>query len=82
MCVTLSNVLLCKLCILYVGICSHYYCLLLISTVFYLSCFAVAVVGAPAGISQAVIRSLSSAIVGPDEQGTVLKIHVHTQVSC
>lgn len=35
-----------------------------------LSCgFVVAVVGAPAGISQAVIRSLSSAIVGADEQG-------------
>lgn len=65
----------------YVGICSNYYCLLLISTVFYLSCFAVAVVGAPAGISQAVIRSLSSAIVGPDEQGTVLKnSHSHTNI--
>lgn len=38
-----------------------------------LSCgFVVAVVGAPSGISQAVIRSLSSAIVGADEQGIVL----------
>ncbi|KAL2099016.1 hypothetical protein ACEWY4_005496 [Coilia grayii] len=31
--------------------------------------FMVAVLGAPAGINQAVIRSLSSAIVEPDEQG-------------
>lgn len=33
-----------------------------------------ALVGAPAGISQAVIRSLSSAIVGPHEQGKTLNL--------
>lgn len=37
--------------------------------------FLVAVVGTPSGINQAVIRSLSSAIVGADEQGIVLKIY-------
>lgn len=31
--------------------------------------YLVAVLGMPGGITQAVIRSLSSAIVGPDEQG-------------
>lgn len=35
--------------------------------------YVVAVVGTPGGITQAVIRSLSSAIVGADEQGRLSK---------
>ncbi|XP_067224076.1 proton-coupled folate transporter [Chanodichthys erythropterus] len=44
--------------------------------------FLVAVVGAPAGISQAVIRSLSSAIVGPDEQGAMFSFSASVEATC
>ncbi|XP_051578257.1 proton-coupled folate transporter [Myxocyprinus asiaticus] len=44
--------------------------------------FLVAVVGAPSGISQAVIRSLSSAIVGPDEQGAMFSFSASVEATC
>ncbi|XP_067310685.1 proton-coupled folate transporter [Pseudorasbora parva] len=44
--------------------------------------FLVAVIGAPAGISQAVIRSLSSAIVGPDEQGAMFSFSASVEATC
>ncbi|XP_057200739.1 proton-coupled folate transporter [Triplophysa rosa] len=44
--------------------------------------FLVALVGAPAGISQAVIRSLSSAIVGPDEQGAMFSFSASVEATC
>ncbi|XP_041703928.1 proton-coupled folate transporter isoform X2 [Coregonus clupeaformis] len=42
----------------------------------------VAVVSAPAGITQAVIRSLSSAIVEPDEQGAMFSFSASVETSC
>ncbi|KTF75256.1 hypothetical protein cypCar_00027404 [Cyprinus carpio] len=44
--------------------------------------FLVAVVGAPSGISQAVIRSLSSAIVGHDEQGAMFSFSASVEATC
>nr|XP_055028697.1 proton-coupled folate transporter isoform X1 [Misgurnus anguillicaudatus] len=44
--------------------------------------FLAAVVGAPAGISQAVIRSVSSAIVGPDEQGAMFSFSASVEATC
>ncbi|XP_065144892.1 proton-coupled folate transporter [Paramisgurnus dabryanus] len=44
--------------------------------------FLVAVVGAPAGISQAVIRSVSSAVVGPDEQGAMFSFSASVEATC
>ncbi|KAK3563293.1 hypothetical protein QTP86_021160 [Hemibagrus guttatus] len=42
----------------------------------------VAVVGMPGGITQAVIRSLSSAIVGPDEQGAMFSFSASVEATC
>ncbi|KAG9268530.1 proton-coupled folate transporter-like [Astyanax mexicanus] len=44
--------------------------------------FLVAVVATPAGITQAVIRSLSSAIVGPDEQGAMFSFSASVEATC
>ncbi|XP_048084438.1 proton-coupled folate transporter [Alosa alosa] len=44
--------------------------------------FLVAVLGAPAGINQAVIRSLSSAIVEPDEQGAMFSFTASVEATC
>ncbi|KAI4873322.1 hypothetical protein NFI96_029074, partial [Prochilodus magdalenae] len=44
--------------------------------------FLVAVVGTPTGILQAVIRSLSSAIVGPDEQGAMFSFSASVEATC
>ncbi|XP_012679911.2 proton-coupled folate transporter [Clupea harengus] len=44
--------------------------------------FIVAVLGAPAGINQAVIRSLSSAIVEPDEQGAMFSFSASVEATC
>ncbi|XP_062378961.1 proton-coupled folate transporter [Sardina pilchardus] len=44
--------------------------------------FLVAVLGAPAGINQAVIRSLSSAIVEPDEQGAMFSFTASAEATC
>ncbi|KAJ8371936.1 hypothetical protein AAFF_G00298480 [Aldrovandia affinis] len=44
--------------------------------------FLVALVGAPAGITQAVIRSLSSAIVEPDEQGAMFSFMASMEALC
>ncbi|XP_066515904.1 proton-coupled folate transporter isoform X2 [Hoplias malabaricus] len=44
--------------------------------------FLVAVLGTPAGINQAVIRSLSSAIVGPDEQGAMFSFTASVEATC
>ncbi|XP_076835221.1 lysosomal proton-coupled steroid conjugate and bile acid symporter SLC46A3 isoform X2 [Brachyhypopomus gauderio] len=44
--------------------------------------FLVAVLSAPAGITQAVIRSLSSAIVGPDEQGAMFSFSASVEATC
>ncbi|XP_030642876.1 proton-coupled folate transporter [Chanos chanos] len=44
--------------------------------------FLVAVVGAPAGITQAVIRSLSSAIVELDEQGAMFSFTASVEATC
>ncbi|XP_028855434.1 proton-coupled folate transporter isoform X3 [Denticeps clupeoides] len=44
--------------------------------------FLVAAVGAPAGINQAVIRSLSSAIVEPDEQGAMFSFSASVEATC
>ncbi|XP_063080146.1 proton-coupled folate transporter isoform X2 [Engraulis encrasicolus] len=44
--------------------------------------FMVAVLGAPAGINQAVIRSLSSAIVEPDEQGAMFSFTASVEATC
>ncbi|KAL0969697.1 hypothetical protein UPYG_G00231030 [Umbra pygmaea] len=44
--------------------------------------FLVAVVSAPAGITQAVIRSLSSAIVEPDEQGAMFSFSASVETTC
>ncbi|KAM9433610.1 proton-coupled folate transporter isoform 5-T5 [Salvelinus alpinus] len=42
----------------------------------------VAVVSAPAGITQAVIRSLSSTIVEPDEQGAMFSFSASVETTC
>ncbi|KAG7328255.1 hypothetical protein KOW79_008199 [Hemibagrus wyckioides] len=44
--------------------------------------YLVAVVGMPGGITQAVIRSLSSAIVGPDEQGAMFSFSASVEATC
>ncbi|TRY86729.1 hypothetical protein DNTS_014004 [Danionella cerebrum] len=44
--------------------------------------FLVGVVATPAGISQAVIRSLSSAIVAPDEQGAMFSFSASAEATC
>ncbi|KAK1793554.1 hypothetical protein P4O66_011931 [Electrophorus voltai] len=44
--------------------------------------FLVAVLAAPAGITQAVIRSFSSAIVGPDEQGAMFSFSASVEATC
>ncbi|XP_048830162.1 solute carrier family 46 member 3 [Brienomyrus brachyistius] len=44
--------------------------------------FLVAVVGAPSGIPQAVIRSKCSAVVGPDEQGAMFSFSASVEASC
>ncbi|XP_050988608.1 proton-coupled folate transporter isoform X2 [Labeo rohita] len=44
--------------------------------------FLVAVVGTPSGINQAVIRSLSSAIVGADEQGAMFSFSASVEATC
>ncbi|XP_062864000.1 proton-coupled folate transporter [Trichomycterus rosablanca] len=44
--------------------------------------FCVAVVGTPSGITQAVIRSLSSTIVGPDEQGAMFSFSASVEATC
>ncbi|KAM9433606.1 proton-coupled folate transporter isoform 1-T1 [Salvelinus alpinus] len=44
--------------------------------------FLVAVVSAPAGITQAVIRSLSSTIVEPDEQGAMFSFSASVETTC
>ncbi|KAM6973260.1 LOW QUALITY PROTEIN: proton-coupled folate transporter [Aplochiton taeniatus] len=44
--------------------------------------FLVAVVGAPAGINQAVVKSLSSAIVQPDEQGAMFSFCASVEALC
>ncbi|XP_037398174.1 proton-coupled folate transporter isoform X1 [Pygocentrus nattereri] len=44
--------------------------------------FLVAVVATPAGITQAVIRSMSSAIVGPDEQGAMFSFSASVEATC
>ncbi|XP_062325542.1 proton-coupled folate transporter [Osmerus eperlanus] len=44
--------------------------------------FLVAVVGAPSGITQAVIRSVSSSIVAPDEQGAMFSFTASVEATC
>ncbi|KAL4623851.1 proton-coupled folate transporter-like, partial [Arapaima gigas] len=44
--------------------------------------FLVAVLGAPSGISQAVIRSLCSAVVGPEEQGAMFSFSSSVEALC
>ncbi|XP_036398090.1 proton-coupled folate transporter [Megalops cyprinoides] len=44
--------------------------------------FLVAVVGAPSGITQAVIRSLSSAVVDPNEQGAMFSFMASMEALC
>ncbi|XP_060790191.1 lysosomal proton-coupled steroid conjugate and bile acid symporter SLC46A3 isoform X2 [Neoarius graeffei] len=44
--------------------------------------YLVAVLGMPGGITQAVIRSLSSAIVGPDEQGAMFSFSASVEATC
>ncbi|KAF7704348.1 proton-coupled folate transporter isoform X1 [Silurus meridionalis] len=57
------------------------YVLLAFSTNTWMVCL-VAVVGMPGGITQAVIRSLSSAIVGPDEQGAMFSFSASVEATC
>ncbi|XP_018583387.1 proton-coupled folate transporter [Scleropages formosus] len=44
--------------------------------------FLVAVLGAPSGICQAVIRSLCSAVVGPEEQGAMFSFSASVEALC
>ncbi|KAJ7991119.1 hypothetical protein DPEC_G00293950 [Dallia pectoralis] len=44
--------------------------------------FLVSVVSAPAGITQAVVRSLSSTIVDPDEQGAMFSFSASVETTC
>ncbi|MCI4382720.1 hypothetical protein PGIGA_G00017990 [Pangasianodon gigas] len=57
------------------------YVLLAFSTNTWMVCL-VAVVGMPGGITQAVIRSLSSAIVGPEEQGAMFSFSASVEATC
>ncbi|TSN67077.1 Proton-coupled folate transporter [Bagarius yarrelli] len=57
------------------------YALLAFSTTTWMV-YLVAVLGMPGGITQAVIRSLSSAIVGPDEQGAMFSFSASVEATC